>query len=257
MSDFAFCTITYGEKYVKFGDSLIGQLNEMGYHVYVLTNEENHYVGNENITVIKHDKEYFSFHDKRIVMRECLKHYRTAIFLDADVHIQNVDNLNFFNNLSSGLHIFAMFGNIGFTFCSEDITPCENQDRRNTKYGKEGIKLLNDLNLKYKKQYHLGNDYDYLEHFLEGRWAITKEDGKEDVFFDIWDKLAEFCDEFDIRHKYYKNTGAGEGGAMSIACYNSGLTFNGVSPLVTLINKFFISNYKEKVDGVKPWNIAG
>jgi hypothetical protein len=44
---------------------------------------------------------------------------------------------------------------------------------------------------------------------------------------------------------------------MSIACYNSGLTFNGVSPLVTLINKFFISNYKEKVDGVKPWNIAG
>jgi len=44
---------------------------------------------------------------------------------------------------------------------------------------------------------------------------------------------------------------------MSIACYNSGITYNGVSPLSSQINEIFISNYQEKRNGTKPWNIAG
>jgi hypothetical protein len=258
MSKFAFCTITYGKKYVEFGETLISQLNDMGHHVFVLTNEPNHYyLENEKLTVINHDRPYFSFHDKRIVMKECLRHYETAIFLDADVFIENTDNLDFFNDLTSGLHIFGMFGNIGLTFCSEDISKCHFDGHRNTKYGLEGVEFLNKLDLKYKKQFHVGKEDNFLEHFLEGRWAITKENGKEDLFFEIWDKLAVFCEEFDIRYDYVKNIGAGEGGAMSIACHNSGLTFSGVSHLVSLINKIFISNYREKMNGTKPWNIAG
>jgi hypothetical protein len=44
---------------------------------------------------------------------------------------------------------------------------------------------------------------------------------------------------------------------MSIAAENSKMQLNVVSPLCTFINTYFISNYQEKVDGTKPWNIAG
>jgi hypothetical protein len=66
-----------------------------------------------------------------------------------------------------------------------------------------------------------------------------------------------FTEEFDIRYNYLETIGSGEGSSMSIACYNSGITYNGVSPLSSQINKIFISNYQEKLNGSKPWNIAG
>ena len=60
MANLAFCTLTYGEKYTTFGDSLIKQLNDMGYHIFVMTNNPEHYVPNDLLTVIKYDKPYFS-----------------------------------------------------------------------------------------------------------------------------------------------------------------------------------------------------
>ena len=118
---------------------IIKQLNDMGYHIFVMTDTPEHYTQNELLTVIEYTKPYFSFHEKRVVMRECLKHYDTAVFLDADVFIQEVDNLDFLSDINPGLHIFATFGNIGLTYCSDDISVCEVQGRRNTKYGKEGV----------------------------------------------------------------------------------------------------------------------
>lgn len=257
MKNFAFCTLTYGEKYVTFGDSLIKQLNDMGYHIFVMTDNPEHYSPNDLLTVIKYDKPYFSFHEKRVVMKECLKHYETAIFLDADVFIQGVDNLDFFQDINPGLHIFATFGNIGLTYCSDDIAICEVQGRRNTKYGKEGLDFAEKNGYKLKKVYHEGFPEDFLEHYLEGRWIIKKDRGTEEKFFEIWDNLCEFTEDFDIRYNYLESIGAGEGSVMSIACYNSGISYKGISSLVTQINKTFISNYREKIDGVKPWNIAG
>lgn len=257
MSNFAFCTLTYGEKYVTFGDSLIKQLNDMGYHIFVMTDTPEHYTQNELLTVVGYTKSYFSFHEKRVVMRECLKHYDTAIFLDADVFIQGVDNLDFLSDINPGLHIFATFGNIGLTYCSDDISICEVPGRRNTKYGKEGLDFAKKNEYKLKKVYHEGFPEDYIEHYLEGRWIIKKDNGTEDKFFEIWDNLSVFTEDFDIRYNYLETIGSGEGSVMSIACYNSGIKYKGISSLVTQINKIFISNYREKLDGTKPWNIAG
>jgi hypothetical protein len=249
--------MTYGEKYVTFGDSLIKQLNDMGYHIFVLTDDPSHYTSSDLLTVVEYSKPYFSFHEKRTIMKECLKHYETAIFLDADVYIDGVDDLEFFENITPGLHIFATFGNIGLTYCSDDISFCEVDGRRNTKYGDRGLNFAHENNLKLTKVYHMGFPEDYIEHYLEGRWIIKKDEGKEEKFFEIWDKLADFTESFDIEYGYHKTIGAGEGSVMSIACFNSGLTYKGISPLVGLINKIFISNYREKLDGTKPWNIAG
>lgn len=255
MKNFAFCTLTYGKKYVEFGDSLIKQLNDMGYHVFVLTNDVSHYTTSELLTVIEYKKKYFSFHEKRVVVQECLKHYESAIFLDADVFIKDINDLSIFETVESGLHIFANFGHIGHTFLNDDMTICGGKGLRNTKYGKEGLNLLNNLNYKHKK---LSNDnMVYFEHFLEGRWMIKKDDGKEKRFFEIWDSLVDFCENIDIELGYVDSIGAGEGSVMSISAYNSGIKVHSVSVLVGFINKHFISNYQEKVNNIKPWNIAG
>jgi hypothetical protein len=257
MSNFAFCTLTYGEKYLKLGDHLIQQLNDMGYHIFVLTDSPDYYTPNDLLTVIPYTKPYFSFHEKRVVMRECLKNYETAFFLDADVHIEGVDNLNFLNDIESGLHIFATFGNIGLTYCSDDISKTEDPNKRNTKYGEKGLEFAKEYGYELKRVYHPGYPEDYVEHFLEGRWIIKKDGGKEEKFFEIWDNLCDFTEKFDIEHGYLNTIGAGEGGIMSIACYNSKINYKGISPLVSIVTKTFISNYQEKVDGTKPWNIAG
>lgn len=256
MKNFAFCTITYGDKYIGFGNSLIKQINDMGYHIFVLTNNISHYAQTEILTPIQYEKEYFSFHEKRIVMQECLKHYETAIFLDADVHIQGVDNLDIFQDIDPGLHIFANFGDISLTFLNDDISVCNIKGNRNTKYGKEGLDILNRLGYKYEKIFH-EKSKGYLEHFLEGRWIVKKDNGNEIKFFEIWDSLVDFCEEIDIKLNYMDSIGAGEGAIMSIAAYNSGIKLHSVSNLVGFINRHFISNYVEKINKTKPWNIAG
>ena len=255
MKNFAFCTLTYGEKYIRFGDSLIKQLNDMGYHVFVLTNDINHYTSSELLTTIEYKKEYFSFHEKRVVMQECLKHYETAIFLDADVYIKDIDNLDIFETVEPGLHIFANFGHIGHTFLNDDISMCGGKGLRNTKYGKKGLELLNKLG--YQSERLLHDNLVWYEHFLEGRWMIKKDNGKENRFFEIWDSLVDFCEQTDIELGYVDSIGAGEGSVMSISAYNSGIKVHSVSNLVGFIIQHFISNYEEKVNNIKPWNIAG
>lgn len=257
MNSFAFCTITHGEKYLKLGDTIINQLTSLGYIFYVLTDDPVRYVGNDKVVVIKHDHPYFSFHQKRIVMRECLKNFDTAIFLDADVVLKGTPKLDVFNNAAEGLHIFASFGNIGLTFLNDDINKAEKAFYRNTKYGRAGLKLLTDLGFQYKRDFHNIGTTDYLEHFLEGKWILRKQSGKEQIFLNNWDALVGLCERMDIELGFTQNVGAGEGGAMSIAAYNSGISTYCGSALTHLINTHFISNYQEKVSGEKPWNISG
>jgi hypothetical protein len=256
MKNFAFCTLTYGIKYIEYGDTLISQLNNLGYHVFVLTDDVNHYIESDLLTAIQYQKNYFSFHEKRTIVKECLKNYSTAIFLDSDVYLKNVTNLDIFENIDSGLHIFSNFGNIGQTFLNDDISKCTRKGDRNTKYGKKGIKLLDNLGYIYEKLYD-NIDKNYIEHFLEGRWVIKKDGGREDIFFNIWDTLVDFCENFDIDLNYVDSIGAGEGSVMSIAAYNSKIKIHNVSNLTEFINNHFISNYKEKLNNTKPWNIAG
>ena len=257
MNNFAFCTLTYGEKYIKFGDSLINQLNNNGHHVFVLTSDFNHYTSTDILTPMRHDSDYFSFHEKRNIVKECLKRYDTAIFLDSDVFIKDTSGLNVFNDMDPGLHIFSNFGDISQNFLNNDHGKFTPTSVRNGKYGELGFNFLKNNNFKYKQPCHGDSTECYLPHFLEGRWAIRRENGKENVFFDKWDLLANFTDKVDIEFGFINQIGAGEGSHMSIAARNSEMSLHNLSPYTSFIEKNFISNYQEKVDGTKPWNAAG
>jgi len=257
MKNIAFCTITYGEEYVRLGDTLIKQINDLGYHIFVMTNDVGHYDQyNENLTVIEYKKSYFSFHEKKEVAKECLKHYDAAFFLDADVVIKDTNDISIFDNINAGLHIFSTFGNLYNTFFNNDIAYCEAIGNRNTKYGERGRELIENLGLEYKRDYHGVGTTDYLEHYLEGRWIIKKDNGLENKFFEIWDSIADFCEEEDIRLGFVDSVGAGEGAAMSIAAFNSKINITFPS-CVWFVTAHFISNYHEKVDGTIPWDMVG
>lgn len=255
--NFAFCTVAVGNKYVDFSKTLINQITSLGYSFFILTDQPEQYVGIENIHISKYEFPYFSYHHKRFIAKECLKHFETAIFLDADVVIKNWPDISIFQNAAQGFHSIANFGEIGYTFLSDDICRCDSERAfsRNTKYGKEGLALLNKHNLEYQKIFHetLAN----LEHILEGRWIIKRQDGKENKFFEIWDILAEFTEKKDIELGYFNTIGAGEGASMAIAAHNSKMTVHSTSPYTGFVVNNFISNYMEKMAGTKPWNIAG
>ena len=244
MSNFAFCTLTVGEEYRKFSKTLIKQVTDLGHKIFVMTDIPSYYETHENVVIIPYTKKYFSFHEKRNIVRECLKHYETAIFLDADVVLKDINDLSFMENIHNGLHIFASFGNIGFTFFD--------------KHYNEAFDIVKKYNYKCKKQFHkeVPGEY-YLEHFLEGKWILKKDGGKENDFLDIWDKLADFCENSTIEKQKTERIGSEEGAAMSIACHNSGIKFSIAGPLTTFMTIHFISNYEEKMNGTLPWNIAG
>ena len=261
MNNFAFCTIAYGEKYLKWSRDLISDILSKNNSIFVLTNSPDFYqdISSENLNIVTYDKPYFSFNEKRTIVKKCLENFSTAVFLDADVRIFDLENFDFLNNIDNGLHIFNSLGNLGNTFLNEDVHPCHSSDLRNTKYGKAGLDFLEQKKLKYKKNYHgSGHPEYYLEHFLEGKWILKKDDGKEDVFLDIWGELADFSEKIDIELGYKNNIGAGEGGHMSIAAYNSDIRLNfRREPLCSVINKNFVSNYERKVSGEIGWQIIG
>ena len=204
--------------------------------------------------------DYFSYNQKKEIVKECLKHFSTAIFLDSAVRIFGLDDLNFLKEIESGLHIFNVFGSIADSFLNEDICISDGKPRsRNTKYGKEGLDFLIKNNLKYTRNYHgIGYPEGPLEHFLEGKWIIKKDEGRENVFFDIWDKLSYFVEQKDLLLGYNNTAGAGEGALMSISSFNSNIkTHTSRNHLSNIFNTNFISNYQRKVLGEIPWSMFG
>jgi hypothetical protein len=261
MNNFAFCTVTYGDQYLKWSENLIADILSKNGDLFILTSEPDFYknISSKNLTIIPYGKPYFSFNEKKTVVKECLKYFSAAVFLDADVRIFNIDNFDFLNEIDNGLHIFNCFGDLGNTFLNEDVHPCYSLESRNTKYGKVGLRFLEQKKLKYKKNYHGAGypDY-YLEHFLEGKWILKKDDGRENIFLNIWDELADFSEKIDIELGYKNTIGAGEGAHMSIAAYNSNIKLNlGHGPLCSIINNDFVSNYERKVSGEINWRMIG
>lgn len=256
MKNIAFCTLAYGEKYVSLSDDLIKCINDLGYHIFVLTNDLSHYSNYDPkmVTSLVYSKPYFSFHEKKEVMKECLKKYETAFFLDCDVFLKDANDISVFEDISPGLHIFSTFGAIDTTFLNQDVGACENENQRNTKYGNAGRLFLEKMGYLYKRDYQ--GIEGHLEHYLEGRWIIKKDRGLEDKFFEIWDDIAEFSEQEDMRMGFNNNIGAGEGSAMSIAAFNSGIKIN-MYQNINFVNKHFISNYRRKLQGEVPWTIAG
>ena len=56
MSNFAFCTIAYGKKYIELSKTLISQVSNLGEKIFVYTNNVAEFESNENVILIPYTK---------------------------------------------------------------------------------------------------------------------------------------------------------------------------------------------------------
>ena len=50
--------------------------------------------------------------------------------------------------------------------------------------------MLGRLGYEIEKFYHTDKPKAPLEHFLEGKWVIKKDEGREEKFFEIWENIS-------------------------------------------------------------------
>jgi hypothetical protein len=112
-NNIVFCTITYGEKHIKYSKNLIKQITSYGYNFIVYTFNPESYEEMNRLTIIKNNNPYFSYHQKLEVVKEAIKTYETVVYLDADVEIVGDDiDFSILDKIDYGLHIFATFGSL-------------------------------------------------------------------------------------------------------------------------------------------------
>lgn len=138
-----------------------------------------------------------AYHDKRFVLQEVLKHFDTALFVDAD-------------SLMSAVPKLPMFPP-GVAVTKEvQASIVEHLSR----YGPERLPAFEELAVQLT-----GNK----ETLKTARWcsealfAVTK-DGNESKFFDAWERSAEFL--------HSKNVFTGEGGVIGLAAVYADWTVN-------------------------------
>lgn len=138
-----------------------------------------------------------AYHDKRFVLREALKDFDTAIFLDADTRIGSLPQLP---QVRPGLAVTKYLQ----TSIADHLT----------RWGTERRPLFEELAV------HLAGDVELLN---TARWcsetlfAVTK-DGNEGKFLETWRQSAEFLQN--------KGLFSGEGGAIGLAAVCAGWTID-------------------------------
>lgn len=82
-----FCTLAIGGPHVGFAKYLAADLEAYKAPFAVVTDAPGAFLGFSNVHAVEHRPGQFSYHDKRIALRESLKLGETAIFIDADTAI--------------------------------------------------------------------------------------------------------------------------------------------------------------------------
>jgi hypothetical protein len=191
--DNVYCTLAMGEQHADLARYLAADLGVYEAPLVVLTDHPEIFSGLSHVQVVEHRPEKFSYHDKRVALREALKRGKTAIFIDADSAIwfgadRRAVRKALAYSFPPGLHAGKLL--------PEDIY-CFPQTEN----------LAKEWGLKFNRN---------VISYWEGLFALTH-DAPLDQFFAIWERFAE-----EANQRGYN--GAGEGACFGIAAEASGLT---------------------------------
>jgi hypothetical protein len=167
-------------------------LGVYGAPLLVVTDQPKIFARFSNVQVVENRPPKFSYHDKRIAVREALQRGKTAIFVDADSAIWfGADRRNVRKALSyefpPGIH-------------AGKLSP-------------EGIYSFPEIE-RLGKEWGLKFNRNVISYW-EGLFALTRHEAL-DKFFAIWERFAD-----EARQRDYN--GAGEGACFGIAAEASGL----------------------------------
>ncbi|MGO8696320.1 MAG: hypothetical protein ACLQVY_01185 [Limisphaerales bacterium] len=187
-----FCTLAIGGQHAEFARYLAADLGVYKVAFVVVTDVPRAFRSFSSVHVVEHHPERFSYHDKRIALREALKLGETAVFVDADTAIwfgadRRVVGKALTYSFPPGLHAGKLY--------PEDIYSFPHIEN-----------LAREWGLNFNRN---------VISYWEGLFALTRQDVL-DKFFAIWDRFAE-----EAQQRGYN--GAGEGACFGIAAEASGL----------------------------------
>jgi hypothetical protein len=188
-----FCTLAIGENYANLAAFLIADLEVYRVPSVVVTDTPGVFKQFSHVNIVEHHPRHFSYHDKRLALKEALKLGNTAIFVDADTAIwfgadRRVVRQALTYEFSPGVHASRLF-------------PAGHYEYPNIE-----LKAM---------QWGLKFDRNVITYW-EGLFALSNDQHME-TFFVHWDRFAE-----EANQRGYN--GAGEGTCFGIAAEAAGLT---------------------------------
>jgi hypothetical protein len=187
-----FCTLAMGESYAKLAAFLIADLEVYNVPTVVVTDTPKIFKRFSHVNIVEHRPKQFSYHDKRIALKEALKLGQTAVFVDADTAIwfgadRRVVRKAVTHSFPPGLHASRLFPAGHFDYPHIEA-----------------------------KAREWGFEFDRnVITYWEGLFALSQDEHME-KFFAGWDR---FADEAQQRG----HNGAGEGTCFGIAAEAAGI----------------------------------
>lgn len=211
-NNIGFGILCFGDK--KYYDGTVYKLNrllDLGYKCYVLTDNPEFFYSRYTpllLTIIEYKREYKSYHDKILIVKEILLNHDVAIILDADM------NYNF---------DFTPLKNLKKYNFKDGISYIENLS--NHRINKSSIKemdlmLKNDWRMYFAYVNSKIGDFTERETIWEHFLVFKKQDYSK--FFKLYEKLQtikEYCDLLENKDVI----GAGEGITLLICSMETGV----------------------------------
>jgi hypothetical protein len=208
-----FCTMAFGERFASQARYLIADLGDFGVRILVLTDHPEKFRRFRNAVVRPHYPEKFSYHLKRIAVRETLLLESSATFIDADGVLRT--------GVPRGIISDAL---------AHRFSPGVHGSKIRT-IAEAGDYVFPEVET-VARQKGISFDRESIT-YQEMLFNITAERGQEQRFLEIWDFLAG-------TPECGKENGAGEGVCIGIAAHGSGMTLHGSSEMDdSLVSKIF------------------
>lgn len=212
-----FGTLALGSNYRNLAKQLAEDLRQYSSHtpLLLLTDKPSEFANLTNVLAFKHRQQSVGcYHDKRFVIAKALEFFDGCIFIDADMRI--LDYIPIDLQWQPGITAYKIWTNI----------PKHNKNKF-------------EINLLQKMAKKLDVDLSQVSFIHECLFVTVKEEGKEQEFLKIWDKIAPFFEFYGFIR--------GEGHSIGISAYKSNLSIrrDSLESIVFFKDKFEISKAKK------------
>ena len=235
--DFCFCTLAISPRYCLLAKELAMDLERYasGTILVVYTDLPNEFKDCNNVLFFKHYQKgiHSCVNDKRFAIEKSLSMFNTAIFLDADTRIVSPIPENM--SIPSGI-------TTRHKSLSRSILEC--RVNRENKYRAEiTTKIADKLDIDLKVATLIPSNM----------FAVSKEEGKEFEFIEIWDKIARY---FELKNIHYADENA-----IGLAAAKVRLTVtssNNLEELAKVRKHLFVTSHSTKskkiLERLKRWS---
>lgn len=231
--NYIFSTLAYGYEANDKAIKLAKDLDYFKQKILIITDRVELYKDIPNVIAVRYPKNSFSYNDKIFCFEEGFKYEDCVVYIDADCRIYYEDYKKAYGNfkriVKPGFHQSWDWGIItrhdsGF-FTSTDIK------QRVPGYGEKALTIARVYKI----------DIDKAKHYQEGIIIVSKEDGKEVEFLNMWRKFAEELDKHEIENNA-KRIGVGEGNIIGMCIVHAGLTIHGPE-MANILGKEVLYNF--------------